>query len=173
MGEYNGSPCVPARDQFSSGVHCDSASWATLEDPSQIGSCRKVTRAKKPNANVVESADWVGEWGGTCTCPDGTQYSVGDVLWDCGALACYGGQMGQCHKMSGPWSKKKVKCDNNHINSHYDRSGKKVCWKDNCKYTKNQNGTLIQTTNLVKCNAAGKASVHAANPGIPQRIGIA
>jgi len=135
--EYNGSPCVPARDQFSSGVHCDSASWATLEDPSQIGSCRKVTRAKKPNANVVESADWVGEWGGTCTCPDGTQYSVGDVLWDCGALACYGGQMGQCHKMSGPWSKKKVKCDNNHINSHYDRSGKKVCWKDNCKYTKN------------------------------------
>jgi len=135
--EFNGSPCVPARDQFSSGVHCDSASWAMLEDPSQIGSCRKFTDAKKPNANEVESVDWVGEWGGTCTCPDGTQYQVGDVLWDCGALACYGGQMGTCHKYVDPkWSRKKVKCDNNHINSLYEWSKKKVCWKDNCKYTK-------------------------------------
>jgi hypothetical protein len=38
----------------------------------------------------------VGEWGGTCTCPDGAVYNVGDNNDGCGSLACVGGTPGPC-----------------------------------------------------------------------------
>ena len=37
-------------------------------------------------------------YGGTCTCPDGQKYRVGDQNDDCGSLACYGGIPGPCIK---------------------------------------------------------------------------
>jgi uncharacterized protein (DUF2237 family) len=51
-----------------------------------------------------------GGWGGSCTCPDGSVYQVGDNLNSCGSLACFGGKSGTCHRKNGPWSKAKVTC---------------------------------------------------------------
>ena len=38
----------------------------------------------------------VGDWGGTCTCPDGAVYQVGDNNDGCQSLACVGGVSGSC-----------------------------------------------------------------------------
>ena len=69
------------------------------------------------DANTVTSGvPGVGGWGGTCTCPDGNVYQVGDtgactarcddpVTCDTSAqstsLACYGGIQGTCNTYSG------------------------------------------------------------------------
>jgi len=53
--------------------------------------------------------DQGGVWGGTCTCPDGQTYSVGDNGDYCTTLACVGGQSGPCNKKEGPWTKTKAK----------------------------------------------------------------
>ena len=42
----------------------------------------------------------VGSWGGTCTCPDGSTYDVGDNMNDCASLACSGGTSGTCMKVA-------------------------------------------------------------------------
>ena len=73
----------------------------------------------KSNHYHDKLAPGTGEWGGSCTCPDGQTYQVGD-LWgnsanstakgECNALACYGGLAGECHRTAGPWSKKSVTC---------------------------------------------------------------
>merc|ERR1719149_410084 len=75
-----------------------------------------------PTANQHEhGTEGVGGWGGSCTCPDGQTYQVGDV-WasdtaagDCGALACYGGVAGECQKVGSadapePHSFNKITC---------------------------------------------------------------
>jgi len=50
-----------------------------------------------PSANLIEyNVDNVGGWGGTCTCPDGITYQVGDNFDGCGSLACIGGISGSC-----------------------------------------------------------------------------
>jgi len=59
---------------------------------------------------VFEDADGVGGWGGSCTCPDGSVYQVGDNTDSCGSLACNGGISGTCNRHSGEWSHRKVKC---------------------------------------------------------------
>jgi len=65
---------------------------------------------QKPENVVLESAAHVGGWGGICTCPDGRSYEVGDNMDGCKSLACAGGISGQCIKLDGPWSKRKVVC---------------------------------------------------------------
>eukprot|EP00947_MAST-08B_sp_MAST-8B-sp1_P001346 g1346.t1 len=46
-----------------------------------------------------------GEHGGSCTCPDGQVYWVGDEGNDCRSLACFnGGTPGECHLYAGNWS---------------------------------------------------------------------
>ena len=63
--------------------------------------------------NVVEdNANGVGGWGGTCTCPDGQSYQVGDNNNNCENLACINGNAGECNRKFGPWSKRKVTCAN-------------------------------------------------------------
>jgi len=50
-----------------------------------------------PPANQVEyNVPGVGGWGGTCTCPDGIVYQVGDNGDYCQTLACIGGVSGPC-----------------------------------------------------------------------------
>ena len=51
-----------------------------------------------------------GNWGGTCTCPNGQTYDVGDNNDGCGSLACEGGVAGTCHRKPGPWSRRRVQC---------------------------------------------------------------
>ena len=62
----------------------------------------------KPGADGNEYD--VGQWGGSCTCPDGAVYQVGDRNNDCQSLACVGGAAGQCVKAPGKWSNRSVTC---------------------------------------------------------------
>jgi hypothetical protein len=46
--------------------------------------------------NYYRHVHGVGHWGGTCTCPDGHRYQVGDNGDSCESLACEGGVSGEC-----------------------------------------------------------------------------
>ena len=60
----------------------------------------------------VKAVPGIGGWGGSCTCPDGQVYQVGDLDGKCGSLACYGGVSGECLEWSdGPHSHNKVRRD--------------------------------------------------------------
>ena len=48
--------------------------------------------------------------GGTCRCPDGLTYAVGDNLDDCASLACPNGETISCNRHDGVWSHRKVTC---------------------------------------------------------------
>ena len=49
-------------------------------------------------------AEDAGVWGGSCTCPDGQTFQVGDHTNFCNSLACEGGISGPCHRNdNGPW----------------------------------------------------------------------
>ena len=62
-----------------------------------------------PKVNVVEElSEFAGDWGGSCTCPDGQIYEVGDNNWKgCGQIACVGGVAGKCSEFKGPWSRRR------------------------------------------------------------------
>ena len=67
--------------------------------------------------NMVENgASGVGTWGGTCTCPDGSEYQVGDNNDGCGSLACIGGNPGSCSGSNPGGAGVRVRCalDNSH-----------------------------------------------------------
>ena len=59
---------------------------------------------------VQQSAPDVGAWGGTCTCPDGGVYLVGDNFDSCASLACVGGVSGSCEKNNPGGEHVKVTC---------------------------------------------------------------
>jgi len=59
---------------------------------------------------VEENVSSVGFWGGTCQCPDGTTYEVGDNYDNCGTLACINGEKVGCNERNGEWSQRKVTC---------------------------------------------------------------
>ena len=69
----------------------------------------------QPAAGDVYEANVLGQngglWGGSCTCPDGSVYLVGDSADYCGSLACVGGASGTCNKWeSDAWRQKSVTC---------------------------------------------------------------
>ena len=52
-----------------------------------------------------------GGWGGSCTCPDGQIYQVGDNGDSCGSLSCVGGVPGTCnHYVDNKWKNGAVTC---------------------------------------------------------------
>jgi len=60
---------------------------------------------------VEENAPGVGVWGGTCLCPSGQEYLVGDNGDFCGSIACVGGVPSACEKSAkGGWSNRRVTC---------------------------------------------------------------
>ena len=59
---------------------------------------------------LVESFPAIGLWGGTCRCPNGNTYLVGDNNDGCKTLACVGGKMIKCNEYGGPWSYRGVNC---------------------------------------------------------------
>ena len=59
---------------------------------------------------IQENAPNVGGWGGTCRCPNGIYYEAGDNNDGCGTLACVNGEMIDCNRFEGGWSKRKVIC---------------------------------------------------------------
>ena len=53
---------------------------------------------------VFELAPGVGKSGGTCKCPDGSVYEVGNInSTGCGSLACINGKSGLCNSHIGEW----------------------------------------------------------------------
>ena len=66
-------------------------------------------RAASSNV-VVENDRTVGTWGGTCTCPDGQSYLVGDEANRCASLACTGGTAGLCNHYVSNWAHRRVNC---------------------------------------------------------------
>lgn len=59
---------------------------------------------------VIPFLHEVGDSGGSCTCPNGKTYQVGDYFNSCSSLACINGTAGPCHNKPGPWSRRKVIC---------------------------------------------------------------
>merc|ERR1711998_388287 len=82
--------------------------YATTFHPGKKGKSTTVSMTP-PTVSYVKNAN-KGGWGGSCTCPDGSVYQVGDNMTSCGSLACFGGKSGTCHRKNGPWSKAKVTC---------------------------------------------------------------
>ena len=71
-----------------------------------------IIRASDPHSQnvVLRDEKTIGVWGGSCTCPDGGVYDVGDIGY-CDELACENGDPGVCLKRAGPWSHRGVVCD--------------------------------------------------------------
>ena len=62
---------------------------------------------------VLEGEVGVGEYGGTCTCPDGEVLLAGAIITvaaqgGCGPLACEGGTPGLCNHYKSHWAHRKV-----------------------------------------------------------------
>jgi len=72
--------------------------------------CSELWPAVNTPMNGSRGDDSFGAWGGSCTCPNGQVYQVGDIGDQCGDLACYGGTSGKCHTSQGAWSGKGVVC---------------------------------------------------------------
>ena len=93
---------------------CTSHAWTAAHCGAwggHIGRCCPVTcNSCPPKENRFETNAGTGGWGGTCTCPDGQQYEVGDEMNGCGSLACTGGTSGTCTRAGGAWSRNKVTC---------------------------------------------------------------
>jgi len=88
---------------------CSMSGWQARhfsELPVHITGCQGAS----PSHTIIDNAPGVGGWGGSCTCPDGTQFQVGDNGDLCQSLACIGGTTGTCHQHMGEWSNRKVIC---------------------------------------------------------------
>merc|ERR1719433_2557463 len=108
--------------------------------------------------NVVEeNAVGVGGWGGSCTCPDGSVYQVGDNKDRCGSLACFGGVSGTCNRFRGEWSSRKVTC------GQIDNGCDGTCrvrrnWND---MSPDDRRTYIETVNIARRDEPYKAQYDA------------
>ena len=72
--------------------------------------------------NVVQTNKFkFGVWGGSCSCPDGSVYDVGDLGDLCGSLACENGFPGMCVKRAGPWSYNGVVCEKERLKQNEER----------------------------------------------------
>ena len=57
-----------------------------------------------------KNVEGLGDWGGTCRCPDGLEYQVADKDW-CNGLQCENGEKVNCNKwLDIKWKKNKVTC---------------------------------------------------------------
>ena len=66
--------------------------------------------APKIHNKVINNAKHTGSWGGSCRCPNGQLYWVGDNDNWCRSLSCENGLSGTCHHKKGKWSRRKVVC---------------------------------------------------------------
>lgn len=74
------------------GAACKSATWAS-------NAVMDLLMHHEPVENEYKKMNNVGGWGGTCTCPDGEVFNVGDMMGGstgCESLACEGGVSGPC-----------------------------------------------------------------------------
>lgn len=68
----------------------------------------KVAPVQQDRNVVIQAAIGVGTWGGTCTCPDGSLYLVGDHDDGCNSMACVNGIPGPCNHYPSTWRGRQV-----------------------------------------------------------------
>ena len=88
QGSANFTNCKLHDNQASSGGGIFVLGHVTMAD-----TLLRSNEARDDNVKETGVSD-VGGWGGTCTCPDGETYLVGDQNDECGSLACEGGTSG-------------------------------------------------------------------------------
>lgn len=141
VGNYGGSCTCPNGAVYQVGDNNDSCgSLACVGGVS--GTCNRTTGAwsgqrkvvcdTNVNDSVQNNAPGVGQYGGSCTCPNGAVYQVGDNNDECNTLACEGGLPGMCYtQVSDFWKHRKVTCDANTQNvctlSHTQGDDKTTC----------------------------------------------
>ena len=99
-------------------------SGCSESDKSGLGKKMVCSRTDEP-ANLVEkNVVSAGGWSGTCTCPDGESYKVGDKNSGCSILACENGISSGCSSsdLSGKYTK--VICSN--VKQHANYWKKKI-----------------------------------------------
>jgi len=122
VGEWGGRCTCPDGSVYNVGDNTDSCDSLACYG-GNFGNCNKYagkwsynkvicagSKATEAAKHFVTNAHDVGEWGGSCTCPGGSVYYVGDNIDSCGSLACIGGTPGPCNKYAGKWSRNKVYC---------------------------------------------------------------
>jgi FAD/FMN-containing dehydrogenase len=67
------------------------------------------------NKHIFLGFPEVGDWGGTCKCPNGSVYQVGDNNDGCASLACVGGTAGACTGNNPGGAGFKVVCDKSFV----------------------------------------------------------
>ncbi len=83
--------------------HCAGSKKLAGCSPSPPPSAPPLSPPVAPSANVyLSGVEGVGSFGGTCTCPDGLSYLVGDNSDSCGSLACVGGRPSACESVYRP-----------------------------------------------------------------------
>ena len=109
-------PCKPGAPDF---MQCNSQHHEQCQNDNMMRTtflCPQLPERKHNNRLVVNHVldgqeNGVGLWGGTCTCPDGAVYLVGDNGDLCGSLACVNGVAGKCNEwFSYEWAYRKVVC---------------------------------------------------------------
>ncbi|KAG7354540.1 FAD linked oxidase-like protein [Nitzschia inconspicua] len=81
------------------------------EDPSLLFTSNFKLQKWDTNQYQYVGLPEVGDWGGTCTCPNGSVYWVGDNGDACASLACVGGVSGTCSEANAGGEGYRVVCD--------------------------------------------------------------
>ena len=93
------------------GSHAISPVPASFFRSNYTPSAEEESFANRTDNVVEEGAPGVGSWGGTCTCPNGIVYDVGDNNDGCTTLACIGGVSGEtCSNRGGLGAHVRVTC---------------------------------------------------------------
>jgi hypothetical protein len=69
---------------------------AVIGDSAKNAELTQFMQTSSDHFLLETSTPGVGGWGGTCTCPDGTVYQVGDYHNSCASIACINGIPGEC-----------------------------------------------------------------------------
>ena len=64
---------------------------------------------------VEENVPEVGGWSGTCKCPNGEEYKVGDYHNACASIACIGGVSSGCNRNDRTGLNRRVTCAQNKV----------------------------------------------------------
>jgi FAD/FMN-containing dehydrogenase len=81
------------------------------EDPNQLFVSNFKMQKWDTNQYSYVGMPEVGGWGGTCTCPNGSVFRVGNTSDACGSLACVGGVAGACSENNAGGEGNQVICD--------------------------------------------------------------
>lgn len=138
VGAWSGSCKCPNGETYKVGdkhngcrsLACENGTSSGCTRDDNSGSRKKMicSRNDEPTNLVVKNDKNAGGWSGTCKCPDGESYKVGDKHTGCRALACEGGVSSECNRNDSSGKYTKVICSN--VNQHANYWKKKITERD-------------------------------------------